>query len=122
MDFLVKNFWLLSLGMVLSAVISAILETPTIPNSTHDNILCLVHLVSVVSVNLLWTASTRYISAVNIAILCSLEVPFTIVAQVTFLTEFGREAQGPLQIIGAIIVFVAVFAKPVLEIFILVKE
>ena len=115
--FLVKMFWLLLLGIIVSAIISAILETPAVPNNHRDIIFCLVHLTAIAAGNLLWAATTKYISAVNIAILCALEVPATILAQLTFLTEFGKEAQGELHIIGALIVFIAILTKSLLELY-----
>ncbi len=116
-DLLVKNFWLLLLGIVVSGIISLILETPAFPNNTRDIIFCLIHLIAIAAGNLLWSGTTKYISAVNIAILCALEVPANILAQVTFLNEFGKDAQGPLQFIGAAIVFIGILTKPLAEMY-----
>ncbi len=120
-DFLTKNFWLMLGGIAISVVMMGALETPTIPESTQDILLCINHVLSIALSTLMVVASVGYISAVHFSLCASLEVPLTLVAQVTFLTEYGKEVGGPLQIAGALIVFLAVFLRPLLQIYVFTK-
>ncbi len=110
--FLVKNFWLMLGGFILSVVIMLFVETPMIPNNTFDILMTLNHVTSIAACTLLTVAASKYITAVNLSVTCSIEVPLTLLAQITFLGKYGKEIAGPLQYAGALIVFVTVLTKP----------
>ncbi len=117
LGFLVKNFWLMFGGFILSAVIMLFMEKPIIPDKTFDIIMTFNHVISIAACTLLTVAALKYITAVNISVTCSLEVPLTLLAQVTFLQEYGKEVAGPLQYTGALIVFVTVLMRPFLQVY-----
>lgn len=120
-DYLTKNFWLMLGGTATSLIVMVAIETPIIPGSTQDILLCLNHVFSIAISTLMVTASVNYISAVHFSLCASLEVPLTLLCQVTFLTEYGKEVGGPLQIVGALIVFLAVFLRPLLQMYIFAR-
>ena len=117
LGFLVKNFWLMLGGFSSSAVIMLFVETPMIPNNLFDIMMTLNHVTSIAMCTLLIVASSKYITAINIAVACSLDVPLTLVAQITFLRQYGKDIAGPLQYAGAGMVFVAVLTKPLLKVY-----
>ncbi len=117
LGFLVKNFWLMLVGFCSSAVIMLLVETPMIPNNVFDIMMSLNHVTSMAVSTFLAVASSKYITAINISIALSFDVPLTLLAQITFLRQYGKDIAGPLQYAGAVIVFVAVLAKPLLKVY-----
>ena len=117
LGFLVKNFWLMFGGFVVSPVIMLFVETPMVPDNLYDVMMSLNHVTSNAVSTLLTIASSKYITAINIAVACSFEVPLELLAQITFLRQYGKDIAGPLQYAGAVIVFVAVLAKPLLKVY-----
>ncbi len=116
--FLVKNFWISLGGFLVSLGIMLIFETPVMPNNKNDMILCIVHLISVISCTWTCIAALTYISATNVALINAFQVPLQLIAQMTFLAGYVKEDTGLLQIAGAFIVFLAVFTRPLLHMYI----
>ena len=115
--FLVKNFWISLGGFLLSALIMTIFESPKIPKETGDRIFFSIHLVCVVSCNWFCISSLKYISATNVALINAFQVPLQLIAQLTFLDGYVEEGTGTIQVAGALIVFLAVFTRPLLHIY-----
>ncbi len=115
LGFLAKNFWVLSGGLIISFITMTIIETPRIPNNMRDNIFCGAHVISIACSNWFWFAAMKNINAVNCALICSFEVPLTLLAQVTFLTRIGVEGTELMQVVGCLIVFIAIFTRPLLQ-------
>ncbi len=102
-------------GLIISSITMAIFETPAIPNDMQDNIFCSIHVISIACCNWFWFAAMKYINAVNCALICSFDVPLNLVAQVTILAGIGVEGTEPMQVAGCLIVFIAVFSRPLLQ-------
>ncbi len=115
--FLIKSFWISLSGFIVSAAIMAIFETPVMPNNTNDRIFVITHLICVVSTNWFCIAAVKYISATNFALINAFMVPLQLIAQMTFLVGHVKDGTGIIQICGALIVFVAVFTRPLLHIY-----
>ncbi len=115
--FLVKNFWISLGGFLLSVLIMTIFESPEIPKETDDRIFFSIHLVCVVSCNWFCISSLKYISATNVALINAFQVPLQLIAQLTFLDGYVEEGTGTIQVAGALIVFLAVFTRPLLHIY-----
>ncbi len=115
--FLVKNFWISLGGLLVSATIMALFETPVIPDNTNDRIYFSIHLICVVSCNWLCIAALKYINATNVALVNAFQVPLQLIAQVTFLAGYVKEGTGFMQVAGALIVFLVVFARPLFHIY-----
>ncbi len=87
-------------------------------HSTRDIILCSVHVISIACCNWLLIAAMKYISAMHCALICSFEVPLTLLAQETFLrSKHVTEVDGGsyLQIVGSIVVFIAVLSRELVQ-------
>ena len=122
LDSLVKNFWLMLGGFSVSVVAMLIMESPAFPDNTKDLMFCLCHIASFAACTLLIVGASKYITAVNCVIVCSLEVPLMLLIQTLFLNSFGKEVASSLQIVGAIIVFLAVVSRPLCEIYVFRKR
>ncbi len=99
----------------MSLTIMAFVETPTIPNNKNDLIFCATHIICIACCNWFCFASMKYINATNCALIGSFEVPLGLLAQMTFLAGHVVGDTGPMQIAGALVVFLAVFTRPIIQ-------
>ena len=94
-----------------------IFESPKVPENALDIILCIAYALAVAICSLTFIISLNYISAVLFTIITSVEIPLLLVAQQTILNDIGPYSAGPFQICGALLVFLAVVTRPLLQIF-----
>ena len=107
------NFWFGLISTPIAFATYCAIETPVIPSSTRDVLLCFLYASTAAMVNFTETIAMKYISPVLYDVVYAMNIPLMLLVEHLILSV--ETDGGKLEIIGASIVFVVGAGLPIVE-------
>ena len=108
--------WTALVGTILSLIIMAITETPTLPHSVFCCVMLLAHCIGGVMISVLLPWCSQYLPPSLVAMISASDVLFLLILQYTVLQSVMPGLHNWLEVLGGILGFIGLIGGPVYQI------